>query len=151
MGRNSFEIHPALVYLFVVSFSKEKSTRLDKELKHGLCFLFFLCFLLKEKKNCPWSLNIYTTKRNVTYSKIWFLFKNLDWWWSEGFRSHKFQWIFSIYKRRTKFRKFAKSLYIFLTMSEKVENYVLLNTSDNFAMTITLRFWIFFWSRIITD
>ena len=50
MGRNSFEIHPALVYLFVVSFSKEKSTRLDKELKHGLCFLFFLCFLLKEKK-----------------------------------------------------------------------------------------------------
>ena len=132
MGRNSFEIHPALIYLFVVSFSKKKSTRLDKELKHGLYFLFFLCFFIKRKKIVldPSKYILLNTILCIPkfddYLKILTDDEVKD---STAINISEY---FQSTREEQNFWKVAKSLYIFLTTAEKVEKYVQLSTSDNF-------------------
>ena len=70
LWKGSEFVQTALIQSLLVSFSGEKSTRLDKELKHGLLFLFlFPVFLLKEK-NCSRSLNIYTTHEQELLCKL---------------------------------------------------------------------------------
>ena len=132
MGRNSFEIHPALVYLFVVSFSKKKSARLDKELKTDFIFFSSSIFLLKEKKI------VLGPSKYILLNTILYILKFDDYLKiltddevkdsiainiSEYFQSTR---------EEQNFWKVAKSLYIFLTTAEKVEKYVQLSTSDNF-------------------
>ena len=70
-------------------------------------------------------------KHNVVYSRDCWLFKNIDWWGSEGFVAIKFIEYFKFIREQQNLRKAAKSLYIFLTTSDEVEKYLQSNFSDN--------------------